>query len=138
MVQEEVADVLAEKGGGNPKEIKVEAIPPMSNGLNMVWAQGPISVMLKASGEGKLKIGWTVARIDLLKNRPPQCYKCWERGHIMAQCRSSVDRRSNCYRCGMSGHQVISCVNEVACAICKEAGREYKHRAGSMESCKGN
>lgn len=84
VVPEEVADVLAMKGDGDPKEIKVGTIRPMNNGLNMVWAQGPIEVMLKASSEGKLKIGWTVARIDLLKNRPSQCYRCWERGHIMA------------------------------------------------------
>lgn len=38
----------------------------------------------------------------------------------------------------MSGHQAIGCINEVACAICQGAGREYKHRAGSTENCKGN
>jgi len=70
VVPEEVADVLAAKGDCDPREIKVGIIRPMKNGLNMVWAQGPVGAMIKASSEGKIRIGWTIARIDLLKNRP--------------------------------------------------------------------
>jgi len=38
----------------------------------------------------------------------------------------------------MSGHQAIGRINEVGCAICRDAGREHGHRAGSLETCKGD
>lgn len=71
VVPEEVADVLAVLGKCDPEEIKVGTIRPMRNGMNMVWTQGPIEAMIGASKDGKIRIGWTSARIDLLKNRPP-------------------------------------------------------------------
>lgn len=76
VVKEEVTDTIAALGGCKPEDVRVGTIKPMSNGLFTVWAQCPLEAAIKATKQGKVKIGWTVARIDLLKNRPVQCYRC--------------------------------------------------------------
>lgn len=49
-----------------------------------------------------MKIGWTVVKVELLKARPLQCFKCWEVGHLKSQCSSRIDRSGLCYRCGQA------------------------------------
>lgn len=58
-------------------EVKVGPIRKMTNGLGVVWAQCPLAAAIKASATGKLKIGWSVAKIQLLQARPTQCYRLW-------------------------------------------------------------
>lgn len=48
---------------------------------------------IKVVQQGKIKIGWTVAKIELLKSKPVQCYRYWGRGHLRVQCRSEMDQR---------------------------------------------
>lgn len=136
VVQEEVADVIAVAGGCKMNEVQVGGIRPMSNSLYTVWARCPLGAAIKASQNGKLKIGWTIAGIELLKARPMQCYRCWVRGHLQAQCRSGVDRSGRCYRCGEIGHLASGCSNPVSCILCKEVGLDCNHRTGSA-GCKG-
>lgn len=135
VIQEEVADVVATAGDCSASDIKVGMIRPMTNGLYTVWAQCPLGAAIKAAKPGKIKIGWTVAKIELLKAKPVQCYRCWRKGHLKAQCKSPVDRSDTCYRCGNKGHLVNACDQEVACAICREEGRNAQHRVGSA-ACK--
>lgn len=130
--QMEVAEVIADIGGGKVADIKTGALRPMSNGMFSVWVQCPLEVAIKASKDGKIKIGWTIARIDLLKARPALCYKCWEKGHVQAQCKSQVNRLRACYRCGEEGHPARACNNPISCLVCKQAGRDHAHRVGSM------
>lgn len=131
VVTEEVADTIAMLGGCKSQDVRVGTIRPMSNGLFTVWAQCPLEAAIKASQQGKVKIGWTVARIDLLKSRPIQCYKCWGHGHLRTQCRSEVDRSRTCYRCGREGHLALNCINPVHCILCAAAGKNADHRVGS-------
>lgn len=89
---DEVADTIASEGGCEPRDVKVGTIGPMTNGLRTVWAQCPLGAAIKASQSGKLRIGWTIARIELLKARPVQCFRCWGHGHLKIKCSSPVDR----------------------------------------------
>ncbi|XP_029178647.1 DNA-binding protein HEXBP-like [Nylanderia fulva] len=109
----------------------------MTNGLFTAWAQCPLGAAIKASQTGKIKVGWTIAKIELLKARPLQCFRCWGHGHLKANCTSPNDRSKNCYRCGEEGHSALACVNPPACVLCKEQGKDSRHRVGSTQ-CKAD
>lgn len=81
----------------------------------------------------RIRIGWVRARIELLEPAPVQCYRCWEYGHLKAQCRSEKDRAGRCYRCGSEGHKVMQCGEAPKCMLCVERGTPYKHRMGGRE-----
>lgn len=137
IVPEEVADVVAEAGGCKSDEVKVGMIRSMSSELFTVWAQCPFAAAIKAAKPGKIKIEWTITKIDLLKARQAQCFRCWRKGHLKAQCQSEIDRSDICYRCGIGGHQATSCVNPINCALCQSKGKDASHRVGSA-SCKAS
>lgn len=128
---QEVVEVIAMEGGCLPEDVKVGPIRPMRNGLYTVWIQCPLAAAIRASTGNKIRIGWTIARIELLKARPIQCYRCWEQGHLMSSCKSAIDRSDMCYRCGKTGHSVRSRTSEFNCAICSSQGKDSKHRVGS-------
>lgn len=103
----------------------------MNNGLYTVWAQCPLAAALKISASRKLQIGWTVARVELLKKRPVQCYRCWRFGHLKTDCNATVDRSSSCYGCGEAGHSIRNCNSPPRCIVCAKEGRDGNHRLGS-------
>lgn len=128
---QEVADVLAEYGKCLPSEVKVGAIRRLGNGLHTVWAQCPLAAAVEAASKERINIEWTIARIELLKQRPTQCFKCWGKGHLRNQCVASVDRSNLCFRCGESGHSAVYCKNSLRCLPCVEQGLDAAHRVGS-------
>lgn len=130
--RDEVADVVAAAGGCRPEDDRVGTLRAMANGLYSAWVQCPLGAAVKASQVGKLRIGWTVARVELLKARPTLCYRCWGRGHVKAQCKAVVDRSRTCYRCRVEGHNAIGCLAPVSCVVCKEGGKDHQHRVGSQ------
>lgn len=130
---EEITEVLSETGQCSASDIKVGPIRFMRNGLGMVWAQLPVAAAVRVVEVGRIRIGWTMARVELLKARPLQCFRCWAFGHIQSTCRSIVDRRGACFRCGQKGHMASACGNEVSCAVCHDAGLEASHRLGGPQ-----
>lgn len=113
-------------------EIKTGEIKWMYNGLGMIWVRCPISAANNVVKEGRIKIGWTVARVELLAKRPLQCYKCWEFGHVRFSCNAEVERKGSCYNCGAQGHTVGTCSSEKPrCVICEKRGFSTNHRIGS-------
>lgn len=127
----EVQDVIASAGGCLPADVRVSAIRSLSKGLHTVWAQCPLAAAIQAAKVGKLKIGWTVARI--LNQRPAQCFRCWATGHLRSQCTAEKDRSNQCFRCGEEGHTAIHCTRPLRCALCGEQGLETTHRVGSAQ-----
>ncbi|XP_018373630.1 PREDICTED: cellular nucleic acid-binding protein homolog [Trachymyrmex cornetzi] len=83
----------------------------------------------------RIRIGWTMARVDLLPARPTQCYRCLENGHVRSQCRNEHDRGAACYRCGQGGHIAKDCLEQVHCVICSERNLRADHRMGGP-ACK--
>ncbi|XP_032688973.1 uncharacterized protein LOC116852579 [Odontomachus brunneus] len=131
---EEVRDVVASSGNCTPEEVRTGDLRKMSNGLSMIWVQCPLAAAtLVAKGE-KIRIGWTIARVELLRARPLQCFRCWEYGHVMNACKSTTDRSAACYRCGMDGHCAKQCTTAPKCMVCTERGGDGKHRMGSWEA----
>lgn len=130
---EDILEALSRIGGCPKDDIKMGPIRSMNNGLGIVWVQLPVAAAAKAAEEGRIRVGWTIARVELLKVRPLQCYKCWSFGHVQTTCRSAADRRGACFRCGQKGHVASACTNLVHCAVCHDAGVEASHRLGGPQ-----
>lgn len=125
---DEVRKALAEEGQCSADEIKVGTIQKTFGGLSTIWARCPLVVANKIVKVGKLRVGWTMARVETLADRPLQCHKCLEGGHTMSRCPSKADYSGRCYRCGETGHVVAACKNAAHCIACAErkfpAGQE--------------
>lgn len=137
---EEVSDAVAVYGSCTTKEVKVGQIRSMFNGLRMVWIRCPLAAARDVAREGRIRIGWTEARVEMLAKRPLQCFRCWswpcpatvEFGHVRLQCKASVDRKGHCFRCGNQKHTVKACTStEPRCVVCEEKGNPANHRIGS-------
>jgi len=129
----EIISKLAEIGEGHPDEFRYGDIK-IFRGLGSLWTRCPIEVALKIMERHKLKkinIGWCTVEIELLKNRPMQCYKCLALGHPIQRCPSVTDRMDKCINCGESGHLLRSCKNRPKCPVCQERGLNSAHRVGS-------
>jgi len=81
--------------------------------------------------KGKLGIGWSVARVEMMWSRPVQCYKCWHFGHIRNKCESAMDRTNHCFKCGNPEHTSYNCMSESYCVVCADLSHETAYRIGS-------
>ncbi|KMQ92347.1 gag-pol polyprotein [Lasius niger] len=127
----EVKDVVISYGGCLEEDIKVGIIRPMANGLFTAWVQCPLGAAMKIANNGRVNIGWTSARVDLLGAMPTQCFRCWQFGHLRHTCQSKDDFSGLCFRCGGSGHAARHCDAPPNCKLCSMAGRAANHRLGS-------
>lgn len=132
--EEEVRNVLEEAGECQAGNIRTGPIRRMKNGLGTIWAQCLLTASLRITAPGKIKIGWTVARVKALKSRPLQCFKCCAYGHVKSCCQEEKDRTNTCYKCGTKGHSARSCTKSPSCAICTEKGLSGQHRMG-LQAC---
>lgn len=135
ITKEEVAEEIAKIGACNIRDVQVGEIRVMRNGLGFIWAQCPLTAATKVAESGKIKLGWSIVRVELLKARPKQCYKCWRFGHLRQSCTSEKDYSGRCYKCGENDHWAKMCKRELKCMICKEDNKEFNHRIGSL-ACK--
>jgi len=97
----------------------------------MTWIQCPLSAALKVSRKGRVNLGWSVARVELMKAKPVQCYKCWNFGHVRNNCNSPLDRTGHCFKCGGPDHSSYVCLSQTYCVICADMGLDSAHRLGS-------
>jgi len=68
--------------------------------------------------------------VEALPERPMQCFKCMQKGHIRAACPNNDDHSDKCYRCGVAGHRARECTAPSNCVLCERAGRPANHRIG--------
>lgn len=122
---------MASKGKCNVDEIKVGAVQMMRNGLYTVWVRCPLTAAVSIATLKKIGIGWTFAKVELLKARPVQCFKCWAFGHVRFSCTANIDRSNSCFNCGREGHSLRNCRSPPHCVICAAEGRRDDHRLGS-------
>jgi len=131
----DVAIALGEAGGTSWLQIKVGEIRRTQRGLGMMWARCPLEAAIKVAESGRLIVGWSSARVELLKRRPLQCYRCLAVGHVRTRCPGLVDRSVACHNCGRDGHKARECRSVARCPVCEERGLDAGHRAGA-EGCR--
>ncbi|EFN76228.1 hypothetical protein EAI_16539, partial [Harpegnathos saltator] len=68
-------------------------------------------------------IGWTKAGVRLIEERPTQCYRCLEYGHMAVDCRTEKPIGGCCFRCVGSGHIARECDAEPRCIPCENKGK---------------
>lgn len=125
---DEIKYSLADKCDTDIDQIKVGAIRSTRNGGRVAWATLPLEAALKLENS-ELKLGWSLARFEVMGNRPLQCFRCWEFGHSKYNC-NKVDRSNNCFKCSEPGHLAKDCNARLSCIVCKEAKFESSHRIG--------
>ncbi|XP_011858112.1 PREDICTED: eukaryotic translation initiation factor 3 subunit A-like [Vollenhovia emeryi] len=130
VTDEEIRNAVAKAGEGLPDEIKVGPIRQTPSGLGTCWVQCRVEVAKKAAAARRIKVGWVAVRVEMLDPRPLVCYRCLERGHVRAQCKSAIDRSTLCYRCGKEGHKAQGCSEIPNCAVCSGRGMPSNHKAG--------
>jgi len=125
VIKDELITLITEIGNCLASDVRIGQFRSIKNGLNMVWVQCPLPAVIKLSRKARINVGWLVARIEMMRARPVQCFKCWHFGHVRNTCSSSEDRTGNCFKCGNPNHNSYNCLSESYCVICADLG----HRA---------
>ncbi|KYN12748.1 hypothetical protein ALC57_15073 [Trachymyrmex cornetzi] len=135
MTREDILMVLTSIVECTSESIKLGNVTLANNGLGTLWVRCPLAVANKITKNKRLRIGWTMVRVELLLERAIQCFRCLETGHVRNQCRSEQDRGTTCYRCGQDGHVARGCLAPANCIICAERNLKADHRMGGL-ACK--
>lgn len=129
---EDIYKELVFLSGCGRHEFKVSPINNMRDGMGVAWVVCPLQTAVKIAEVGVVTLGWTRVRIDLLRKRPVQCFRCWHFGHVKSNCRAEVDRTGACFKCGLTGHTAGLCSSgTLKCLACEDLGKESRHRIGS-------
>jgi len=131
VIKDEIITLITEHGCCLASDVRIGQFRAMRNGLNMMWVQCPLSAAIKVSRRGKLNVGWSVTRVEIMKARPVQCFRCWHFGHVRNNCGSPHDRTGFCFKCGNPNHNSYNCHLEAYCVICADLGHDIAHRLGS-------
>ncbi|XP_070529759.1 uncharacterized protein [Cardiocondyla obscurior] len=126
----EVAEAVIKLTKCAPEDIKTGPPRRSFNELFTILVHCPLSVANKIVASKRIRIGWISARVELLAERPLQCFRCLQSGHVRERCPSTEDRSNCCFRCGVPGHRAVECVNPPSCPACKKAGRPHGHKMG--------
>ncbi|XP_011859427.1 PREDICTED: uncharacterized protein LOC105556923 [Vollenhovia emeryi] len=133
---DELRAAVVDASGCADGDIRVDPFRRTPSGLYSVWAQCPLAAANSLASSGVIKVGWTMARVTLLRARPIQCFRCLEYGHVRNKCQSQTDRSSLCFNCGKADHQARNCVFPPCCVVCENRGMNPNHRMGSV-ACTG-
>jgi len=136
VIKDELIAVVTDIGGCLASDVRISPFRPMRNGLNLAWVRCPLVATIKIVKKGKLGVGWSLARVEMMRSRPVQCFKCWHFGHVRNRCESATDRSNHCFKCGNPEHTSYNCMSEPYSVICADLGHKTAHRIGSS-ACAG-
>jgi len=128
---EEVVAVVAARRVAKLDEVRASIIRSAS-GMGVAWVRCPVVAADDLARAGRIRIGWSTARVEVAVARPSYCFKCWREGYVAARCSGKEDRSRTCYRCGVAGHTTSACQAAPCCLLCTEAGRKADHRMGGI------
>lgn len=86
MRSEEVSRAVTKKGGYSQDEVTVGPLRRTSYGLCTVVVRCPLEVVREVTRKGSITVGWSAARVEILRQRKLQYYRCLEIGHVVATC----------------------------------------------------
>ncbi|XP_059054261.1 uncharacterized protein LOC131848403 [Achroia grisella] len=134
------ADVVAavvREGDCAEASVKTGEIRRSPSGSGSVWVRAPIGAVKRLVDAGKLRVGWTMARVRSLDPRPLRCYRCLLTGHVGQRCTAKENRGGACFRCGQDGHKAATCTAPSPhCPYCAAAKRKADHKIGSTKGCR--
>ncbi|XP_026824711.1 uncharacterized protein LOC113561756 [Ooceraea biroi] len=130
--EEDVRQAIEKFGKGEHSDIKTGRIARTRMGTGIIWVLCPLEVATEVVRIGRIRIGWTSARVEMIEARPIRCFKCLEAGHVRERCTSEIDRMGACFKCGENNHKAAECTNKPHCPACKRNGKDVNHRIGSL------
>jgi hypothetical protein len=80
VAKEELRQALASAAGCGSAEVQVGEIRTTRYGLGTAWVRCPVAGARKLARDGKVALGWSMARVTAIPKRPLQCFKCWSWG----------------------------------------------------------
>lgn len=126
----EVAAAVATASGCAAEAVATGDVRMSPGGLGTAWVRCPTGVARRLAVEGRVVVGWAEAKVQPLRPRPLQCFRCLEPGHVRGRCKSAVDRSGRCFRCGSEDHIARACTAALKCPLCSDLGRPAAHRLG--------
>ncbi|XP_045533791.1 uncharacterized protein LOC123720954 [Papilio machaon] len=127
---EEVKEAIIKKGACTSDQVRAGQLRQNRSGLFDIWAQVPVTTA-KRLVTGRFLVGWVAAKVIIGRPRELRCYRCMQQGHTASRC-DAEDRSRLCYNCGQEGHKAASCPSQPNCILCTAAGKDAKHRLGSL------
>lgn len=128
---DELLDALETLGGCSRSVFKTSPISRMRDGMRVAWVSCPLEIAIRIAEQGPINLGWTRVRVELMRKRPVQCFRCWRFGHVRSSCDSQIERTGLCFRCGCAGHSAAICSDTPRCLVCLESGKDSTHRIGT-------
>ena len=125
-----IRKAVAAAGGCAKVDVTVRDLRRDNNGLFSAWARCPVWAAAKLAKDGQVTVHPFVAKVVALVQRPLQCHRCLEFGHLQHRCTSTVDRSNLCYRCGGTSHKAKGCLATPRCTVCADLGVPTNHRMG--------
>jgi hypothetical protein len=107
VAKEELRQALASAAGCGSAEVQVGEIRTTRYGLGTAWVRCPVAGARKLARDGKVALGWSMARVTAIPKRPLQCFKCWSWG---------------------------TCASATKCPLCESLWAPANHRMCSAEN----
>jgi len=128
----ETQETLAELAGCPSDFIKCSSIKSGRDRLGIIYVRCPLTAAVKLLECRGVQLGWSVVKLEVVDDKPIQCFKCLAPGHVFYNCPSNVERRNVCFNCGKTDHFVRECRNMACCPVCRDNGRPANHIVGSV------
>lgn len=79
---DDILPVLVELAGCASTEVKISEIAKMRDGMGIAWVHCPLEYATRMASARSINLGWTVVKLELLRKKPVQCFRCWRFGHV--------------------------------------------------------
>lgn len=129
----EIAKAIAAASSCSPSDIKVGEICKTATRLATDWVQGLLTVVYQVAAAKRVQVGWISARVEVLAQRPLQCFQWLEMGHVKAKCPGHTYRSGRYFRRGKLGHKARDCVADAP--KCPDHQRWFGAVDGSAAIC---
>ncbi|CAH2083813.1 unnamed protein product [Euphydryas editha] len=135
VTKEMAAAAIAKAGNCQADLVKAGNIGAGPGGMGTVVVRCPVATAKALAEAGRLLVGWSSAKVQILEQRRLRCYKCMSVGHTRPVCPTGTNRGGLCFRCGLDGHKARDCTGPLRCVVCADAGMPAAHLMGGRDCC---